>query len=34
MDYSYEALDGKTVYAFGDSIVYGHKTPSQSLMRR
>lgn len=33
MDYSYEALEGKTVYAFGDSIVYGHKTPSQSFMR-
>lgn len=33
MDYSYEALENKTVYAFGDSIVYGHKTPSQSFMR-
>ncbi len=33
MDYSYEALDGKTVYAFGDSIVYGHNAPKQSFMQ-
>lgn len=33
MDYSYETLNGKTVYAFGDSIVYGHNAPSQSFMR-
>lgn len=26
-------LRGKTVYAFGDSIVYGHKTPEKSFMR-
>lgn len=26
-------LNGKTVYAFGDSIVYGHKTPEKSFMR-
>lgn len=33
VNYSYEALNGKSVYAFGDSIVYGHNTPSQSFMR-
>ncbi len=26
-------ISGKTVYAFGDSIVYGHNTPAQSFMR-
>ncbi len=25
-------LNGKTVYAFGDSIVYGHKTPATAFM--
>lgn len=33
IDYSYDALNGKTVYAFGDSIVYGHNAPKQSFMR-
>ena len=33
VDYSYEALSGKTVYAFGDSIVYGHNAPKQSFMQ-
>lgn len=33
MNYSYDALEGKKVYAFGDSIVYGHNTPSKSFMR-
>lgn len=33
MDYSYEILNGKTVYAFGDSIVYGHNAPTKSFMR-
>lgn len=31
-DYSYEVLSGKNVYAFGDSIVYGHNAPKQSFM--
>lgn len=33
VDYSYEALKGKTVYAFGDSIVYGHNAPENSFMQ-
>lgn len=33
MDYLYEVLNGKTVYAFGDSIVYGHNAPNNSFMR-
>lgn len=33
VNYSYEALNGKTVYAFGDSIVYGHNAPEKSFMR-
>lgn len=33
MDYSYKNLRGKTVYAFGDSIVYGHTAPEKSFMR-
>lgn len=33
MNYSYDALRGRTVYAFGDSIVYGHNTPSKSFMQ-
>ncbi len=30
---AYKALDGKKVYAFGDSIVYGHNAPEQSFMQ-
>lgn len=33
VDYSYKALNGKIVYAFGDSIVYGHNAPKQSFMQ-
>lgn len=28
-----QVLSGKTVYAFGDSIVYGHNAPSKSFMK-
>lgn len=31
-DPEYGTLNGKSVYAFGDSIVYGHKTPEKSFM--
>ena len=33
VSYLYEELNGKTVYAFGDSIIYGHDAPDQSFMR-
>lgn len=33
MEYSYNALKGKTVYSFGDSIVYGHTAPDKSFMK-
>lgn len=32
MDNSYKILKGKKVYAFGDSIVYGHNAPTKSFM--
>lgn len=33
MNYSCDVLNGKRVYAFGDSIVYGHNAPKQSFMQ-